>query len=366
MGLLQLDFVNVLMPAHYLMLWSRLGPYKRANFDRFVYGKGNSQGYCTEQWAHEASIVPTSIWPLLSHRRASFTPWKNNPIMRLPKRDEYLQQVLQAVATNGGLIATDLPPVPGPRRKPGDWHRSLPRWALEYHFGRGNLTVANRMPNFQRVYDLPERVIPEQYRDMQMSDASAKRELIRLASKALGIATVQDLADYYRMTPKEATPFVEELLASGDLRAVAVDGWDAPAYLAADARSPRSIGGASLLSPFDPMVWFRPRGVRLFDFHYRIEIYVPEAKRKWGYYVLPFRIGDEIVARVDLKADRKNGTLLVQSAHEEPGFDRKRTVNALSQELHSLRDWLELDDLALGDSPVRPHTDFARTLRKSL
>ncbi len=366
MGLLQLDFVNVLMPAHYLMLWSRLGAYKRANFDRFVYGKGNSQGYCTEQWAHEASIVPSSTWPLLSHRRACFTPWKNNPILRLPGRDKYLQEVLRAVETNGGLIATDLPRVPGPRRKPGDWHRSLPRWALEYHFGRGNLTVANRMPNFQRVYDLPERVIPQRYRDMEYSEAAARRELIRLASKALGIATVQDLADYYRMTPKESAPFVEELLAAGDLRAVAVDGWNAPAYLAADARSPRSIGGASLLSPFDPMVWFRPRGLRLFDFHYRIEIYVPEAKRKWGYYVLPFRIGDEIVARVDLKADRKNGILLVQSAQEEPGFNRKRTVNALSQELHSLCNWLELDDLGLGDSPVRPHTDFARALGRSL
>jgi hypothetical protein len=222
------------------------------------------------------------------------------------------------------------------------------------------------MPNFQRVYDLPERVIPERYRDMEYGDTAAKRELIRLASKALGIATVQDLADYYRMTPKESAPIVEELIASGDLRAVAVDGWDAPAYLAADARSPRSIGGASLLSPFDPMVWFRPRGLRLFDFHYRIEIYVPEAKRKWGYYVLPFRIGDEIVARVDLKADRKNGTLLVQSAHEEAGFDRKRTVSALSQELRSLCSWLELDDLDLGDSPVRPHTDFAKALRRSL
>ena len=357
LGLLQLDFVNVLMPAHYLMIWSRVGAYQRDRFDRFVHGEGN----CTEQWAHEASIVPTSAWPLLAHRRARFKPWKNSPIARLPNRDRYLRQILRQVERDGGVTANDLPSLPGPKRKTGDWHRSVPRWALEYHFGCGALTVAKRMPNFQRVYDLPERVIPEQHRSVVLSDDDARLTLLRQAARALGIASVRDLADYYRMTPREATPHINELVASGDLQPVAIEGWAESAFLSAEAKSPRRIQGASLLSPFDPMVWFRPRAERLFNFHYRIEIYVPEAKRKWGYYVLPFRIGDEIVARVDLKADRKNGALLIQAAHEEAGFDRQRTLRALADELMALSDWLEL-----GEIKVRPRNAFSKALGKSL
>lgn len=353
LGILQLDFVNVLMPAHYLMIWSRLGAYRRERFDRYVYSKGN----CTEQWAHEASIVPVSTWPLLAHRRAHYKPWKSNPILKLPNGEKYLRDVLRQVAEEGGVTATDLPPVPAPRRKAGDWHRSIPRWALEVHFGRGAVAVAKRMSNFQRVYDLPENVIPDEHRNMRMSDDDARHELLRLAANALGIATLQDLADYYRMTPSEAGPHVERLVASADIHPVAVDGWNEPAYLSARARSPRHIEGASLLSPFDPVAWFRPRTLRLFNFHYRIEIYIPAAKRKWGYYVLPFRIGEDIVARVDLKADRKAGKLLVQSAHEEAGFDRQRTVAALSEELRALSEWL-----GLGAIKVRRNNDFARTL----
>ena len=361
MGLVQLDFVNVLMPAQYLMMWSRVGAYQRDRFDRYVYGKGVGEGNCTEQWAHEASIVPTSAWPLLAHRRACFKPWKNSPIARLPNRDEYLQEILRQVEYDGGVTANDLPPLPGPRRKAGDWHRSVPRWALEYHFGCGALTVSNRMPNFQRVYDLPERVIPEKHFQLNMSDADAQRELLRRAASALGIASLRDLADYYRMTPRDAAPYVEELVLSGDLQSVTVEGWGESAYLSSDARSPRSIPGASLLSPFDPMVWFRPRAERLFKFHYRIEIYVPEPKRKWGYYVLPFRIGDEIVARVDLKADRKNAALLVQSAHAEAGVDRHRALDALATELRQLGGWLELAEIK-----VRRKNTFSKELAKRL
>ena len=357
LGLLQLDFVNVLVPAHYLMIWSRVGAYDRARFDRFVYGRGN----CTEQWAHEASIVPASAWPLLAHRRACFKPWKNSPIAKMPNSKQYLQQILQQVEREGGVTANDLPPLPGPKRQPGDWHRSIPRWALEYHFGCGALTVADRMPNFQRVYDLPERVIPEEHLHSNFSDADARRELLRRAAGALGVATLRDLADYYRMTPRDAAPHVDELVATGELQPVLVEGWDETAFLSANARSPRSIKGASLLSPFDPIVWFRPRAERLFNFHYRIEIYVPEAKRKYGYYVLPFRIGHEIVARVDIKADRKNGKLLVQSAHEEAGFDRERTLGTLADELKSLSEWLEL-----GAIKVRSQNSFGRELNKKL
>ncbi len=353
LGLLQLDYVNVLLPAHYLVMWSRIGPFDRARFDQFVYGSGEF----TEQWAHEASIVPTSAWSLLEHRRARYEPWKTSPLRNLPDSDEYLGAVLQQVRENGAVTAGDLPPVKGPKRKPGDWHRSVPRWALEYHFGRGDLAVSKRLPNFQRVYDLPERVIPGAQRSREVTTEDAQRELLDRAASALGIATLRDIADFFRMSPKEAAPRVAELVESGNLATVAVQGWNEAAYLAACARIPRRIAGVSLLSPFDPLVWYRPRAERLFDFHYRIEIYLPAAQRRWGYYVLPFRVGDEIVARVDLKADRAARRLRVLAAHEEQGIDRNHCAEKLAGELHLLKDWLQLDEI-----DVTRNNDFARAL----
>ena len=338
---LQLDFVNVLVPAHYLILWSRLGAYDRERFDRFVYGRGDY----TEQWAHEASIVPSNAWPLLAHRRAAYEPSRHNPLHKLRDRKDYLEAVLEQVRCEGALTASDLPPLPGPQRKPGDWHRSIPRWALEYHFARGDLAVSHRLPNFQRVYDLPERVIPQHHAVASIDRDSADREMLRRASKALGVATRRDLADYFRMSPRDAAPRIDELVEEGELASVDVENWEEPAYLSASARFPRTVEGASLLSPFDPIAWCRPRTERLFDFHYRIEIYVPAAKRRWGYYVLPFRLGDRIVARVDLKADRKAGRLLVLSAHEEPGVDTGECADALAGELRSLSEWLSLESI---------------------
>jgi uncharacterized protein YcaQ len=338
---LQLDFVNVLVPAHYLILWSRLGAYDRQRFDRFVYGRGDY----TEQWAHEASIVPADAWPLLAHRRAAYDPSKNNPLRKLRNRGRYLESVLEQVRNDGALTAGDLPPLPGPKRKPGDWHRSLPRWALEYHFARGDLAVSHRLGNFQRVYDLPERVIPRRELHARVDRETADREMLRRASAALGVATQRDLADYFRMLPRDAVPRIEELVEEGALSRVEVEGWPEPGYLSAAARLPRAIEGASLLSPFDPIVWYRPRAERLFDFYYRIEIYVPAAKRRWGYYVLPFRLGDRIVARVDLKADRKAGRLRVLAAHEEPGVPLADVADALGAELRALSEWLSLDSI---------------------
>lgn len=357
LGLLQLDFVNVLLPAHYLVLWSRLGRYERKRFDRFVYGCGSY----TEQWAHEASLVHAELWPLLAHRRAAYKPWPNSPMLKLDNFDSYLDEVLEFVVSNGAITASDLPGVEGPRRKPGDWHRSVPRWALEHHFGRGSLAVANRLPNFQRVYDLAERVIPSEFFDCVITDDDAQSQLLLRAARAFGVATLQDLADYYRMSPRDAAPLVARLVEDGKLHAVCVEGWQRDAYLATEARFPRSIGGASLLSPFDPLVWFRPRTERLFGFHYRIEIYVPEAKRKWGYYVLPFRLGDEIVARTDLKADRANRRLLVQAAYIEEGKDESLVASAMADELAGLAEWLELDDVV-----VRRNDGFSRQLHSSL
>lgn len=353
MGLLQLDFVNVLIPAHYLMLFSRLGAYERARLNHLVYQRREF----TEQWAHEASIVPMEVWPLLAYRRQDYQPWPNSPITKLKGKSKYLSQVIDLITDNGALSSQDLPPVAGPKRKPGDWHRSLPRWALECHFGRGAVAVADRLPNFQRVYDLPERLIDVQHLERRVSRKDAQRELLRLAAESYGIATMRDLADYYRMSPREAAPRVAELVETGDVKEVGVEGWKEPGFLAKRARTPRKLSCSSLLSPFDPVVWFRPRAERLFDFHYRIEIYVPANKRKWGYYVLPYLLDDRIVARVDLKADRKNKQLLVLATHKEEDIDEDRSVEHLAKELNALASWLNLDRVK-----VSRHGPFARKL----
>ena len=338
-GLLQLDFVNVLVPAHYLVLYSRLGAYPRDCLNRLVYQRREF----TEQWAHEASIVPIELWPLLEHRRLDYRPWPNSPIMKIKGKSKYLSQIIDLVKNNGAVTSQDLPPIGGPKRKPGDWHRSVPRWALECHFGRGAVAVADRLANFQRVYDLPERLIDARYLKQRVSRDEAQRELLRLASESCGIASLRDLADYYRMSPREAAPRVAELCEAGEIVAVEVEGWNEPGLLAKGARVPGKLSCSALLSPFDPVVWFRPRAERLFDFHYRIEIYVPAAKRKWGYYVLPFLLDERIVARVDLKADRKNKALLVLATHQEENIDESRCVEHLARELASLAAWLELD-----------------------
>jgi uncharacterized protein YcaQ len=335
--------VNVLIPAHFLMIWSRLGAYDRKHFEQYLYRSGEH----TEQWAHEASIVSCSDWPLLAHRREQFRQWQSSPLHRMPDRDDYLLGILQHVDRHGATCSHELPKIAGPKRKVGDWHRSIPRWGLEHHFGTGDLAVRHRLKNFQRVYDRAERVIPDVHLRASVNESDAQRELLRKASVSLGIATSHDLADYYRMKIGDVSPRVEELVEEGALSPVSVDGWNEPAFLSAAARSPRQISGASLLSPFDPLIWFRPRAKRLFDFDYRIEIYVPEAKRRWGYYVLPFREGDRISARVDLKADRKASRLLVRQAHLEAGADRQDTAAALARELQALAGWLQLESVKI-------------------
>ncbi len=353
LGLLQLDFVNVLVPAHYLVVYSRLGPYERSRLNQVVY-QGRD---FIEHWAHEASIVPVESWPHLQYRRDDFKPWPNSPIMKLKGRTEYLNKVLDKIRLQGALTANEIPQVAGPNRKPGDWHRSVPRWALEYHFGHGNISVADRLVNFQRVYDLPERIVDEPHLSSQVSRNDAQRSLLEIAARAHGVATLRDLADYFRMPPKDAAPRVSELVETGVLRPVKVERWNEPAYLHRSARIPRKVSGCSLLSPFDPLIWYRPRTERLFGFHYRIEIYVPESKRKWGYYVLPFLLDDRIVARVDLKADRKAGMLLVLAAHSEDGIQSSRVAQALAGELRTLADWLQLERIKVSRKGV-----FAREL----
>ena len=221
--------------------------------------------------------------------------------------------------------------------------------------------MLNRLPNFQRVYDLPERLIPDAHLRRTLSPADANRELLRLAAASFGIATVQDLADYYRMSPRDAAPRIDELVEAGELFPIEVEGWDRPAFLDRQARIPRAIEGASLLSPFDPVVWYRPRAERLFGFEYRIEIYVPEPKRRWGYYVLPFRVGDNIVARVDLKAERSAGQLLVRHAYCEDATNPDETAALLAVELAGLAGWLGLAEVV-----VTAHNDFSKALQRLL
>lgn len=357
LGLLQIDYVNVLAPAHYQVPFSRLGPYARAHLDDLVY-RGRQ---FTEQWAHEASIVPMETWPLLRHRmeRHRVRPWGFEKIME--EDPGYIDWVLDQVRTRGPLLAADLREPDGAmRRIPGAWFSSVPRAALESHFGRGLLAVAGRLPNFARVYDLAERVLPPQHHARKVESHDAQRELLRLAGRALGVAAAADLADYYRMPMGEARPRLAELVESGDLREVRVDGWGAPAYLDPQARVPRSIDAASLLSPFDPVVWYRPRAERLFQFEYRVEIFVPEPKRKWGYYVLPFLLGERLVARVDLKADRAARRLRVLAAYLEPGADSGTVAEALAGELAAWAGWLDLDSVT-----VAKRGGFARTLARA-
>jgi uncharacterized protein YcaQ len=343
--LIQLDFVNVLVPAHYLVLFSRLGPYDRRLLDGVVYCRGEF----TEQWAHEASIIPVEHWPLLRHRMAVHRarPWGFDKFME--SQPGYVQAVLEHVRKQGALTAADLPDTEGIPRRIADlwagadaWVGTIPRATLEALFGRGTLAIAERLDNFTRRYDLAERVIPAEHFSRSVDAIEAQRELIRTAARCYGIATSDDLADYYRMPAHTAHERIAELAGSGELVRVQVEGWRAPAYLHKGAKAPRKVETCALLSPFDPVVWYRQRAERLFGFEYRIEIYTPKEKRRWGYYVLPFVLGERIVARVDLKAERAEGRLSVLAVHYEEHAKKSKVVSVLADELGKLMKWLGL------------------------
>jgi uncharacterized protein YcaQ len=345
LGLLQIDYVNVLVPAHYQVLFSRLGPYEKSRLDDLVYRRREF----TEQWAHEASILPVETWPLLRHRREEHRVRPYGFESFLKQNPVYVDSVLNEVRVRGPLTAGDLPgPDGASRRLPESWFGTVPRAVLEAYFGRGALAIADRRPNFARAYDLADRVLPPQHHARQAETEDAQRELLRLASRSHGVGTAADLADYYRMPVRAARPRLAELVDSGDLREVRIEGWREPAYLHGAARLPLRIAAATLLSPFDPVVWYRPRAARLFDFDYRFEIFVPQAQRRWGCYVLPFLLGDCLVARVDLKADRTRRRLLVLAAYLEPGAESGVVAEALAAELQTLAKWLDLDAITIG------------------
>ena len=343
-GLVQLDSVNVFSRAHYMPFFSRLGAYERAALDRWLWRSGEQFEY----WGHEASLIPIEHYPLWRWRMEA--PWSWNRVERIKKEDPgYLSRVLDQVRADGPLQTRDLES-PGQRDANSMWGWSKGKVALEALFHQGDITVFDRV-NFVRLYGATEDVI----RDSALSAAGLSREegqrqLVEMASSSMGVASLADLADYHRIRVPDARPLVEEMVQEGRLIEVEVEGWGTQAFLHPDARLPREVDGRALLSPFDSLVWCRPRVDRLWDFHYRIEIYVPEAKRVHGYYVLPFLLDGVLVARVDLKTDRAREVLRVKGAWAEDGVDRVRVGRELRAELDSVALWLGMEDLEIVDN----------------
>jgi uncharacterized protein YcaQ len=344
-GLLQIDSVNVFARAHYLPVLARLGPYPRETLDRLTaHTAGPVRRELFEYWAHEASLVPVELQPLLRWRmaRASEDAWGRMRTIA-EEQPHLVEDVLRLVREQGPLRAGETG-IARPARTPGqmwNWHDG--KVALEYLFWSGRVTAARRV-NFERLYDVPERVLPLEVLAAPTPPVDvAQRELVRIAARALGVATEPDLGDYFRLPRAESKARVAELVEAGELLPVEVDGWSAPTYLWPDSRRPRRVSARALLCPFDPLIWFRARTERLFGFRYRIEIYTPAPKRRFGYYVLPFLLGDQLVARVDLKSDRQAGALRVQAAYLEDGHDPHYVSSELADELWSTADWLGLD-----------------------
>ena len=338
----QIDSVNVLVRAHYLPAFSRLGPYDRTLLDRAAWGpKGKRRLF--EYWAHEASLLPLTLHPLLRWRMAEADRgergWTRLKAFAHERRAE-AEAILARIRADGPMAASDFELG---RSRSGWWEWGETKQALEFLFWAGHIGTATRRGSFERVYDLTERVIPGDTLNQPTPEpVEAQRRLVEIAARALGVATAPDLRDYFRLKPHEAERAIEALVEAGTLLPVAVEGWRQPAFLHADARRPRRIRTQALLAPFDPLIWERARTERLFAFRYRIEIYTPAEKRTHGYYVLPFLMDEVLVARVDLKADRQMGRLLVQNVHFEPNAPSE-TGERLAAELTAMAGWLGLD-----------------------
>jgi hypothetical protein len=339
--LLQIDSVNVFARAHLMPLFSRLGAYDTTLLGRAAYGGRRRTLF--EYWGHEASLIRLDLQPLFRWRmeRAARGEDIYGGLARFGReRADFIAAVLRQVEERGPLSARELEE--GGRGAGSWWGWSEGKRALEWLFWAGRVTTATRR-GFERVYDLPERVLPRAVLDLPTpSVEEAQRQLVRLSAQALGIATERDLRDYFRLGVEDTRARVAELVEAGDLLPVAVESWNAPAYLDPDTRIPRRIEARALLSPFDPVVWERSRAERLFDFRYRIEIYTPAEKREFGYYTLPFLLGDRIAARVDLKSDRAGRRLIVHSIHPEPWADPDMLGPALGEELRLAAAWQNL------------------------
>ncbi|GGF56525.1 hypothetical protein GCM10011519_33100 [Marmoricola endophyticus] len=351
-GVLQVDSVNVLARAHYVPLYSRMGPYDTSLLHRAAERRPRR---VVEYWAHVQALMPVELWPHMQHRMAAYRArngkWGNDGVT-----PELVDSLLAEIADRGASTARDLDDGLPRTKDHWGWNWSVTRRALDALFAGGVVAVAGRNSAFEIRYDLPERVLPaEVLATPTPSPAEAHRELVRRAARSYGVATEPDLRDYYRMHHAESRPAVASLVEDGELVEAEVEGWGAPAYVHRDVAErglPRRVGARALVSPFDPVVWRRERTERLFGFHYRIEIYVPADKRRHGYYVLPFLLGDRPVARVDLKADRAAGVLRVPAAYAEDhaqGSAQAETAHELAAELWQLAGWLGLDHVVVGE-----------------
>jgi uncharacterized protein YcaQ len=358
-GVLQVDSVNVLQRAHYMPLFSRMGPYDTTLLTRATEKKPRR---LVEYWAHVQALMPVELWPVMQHRMASYRAQRGKWWKAVD--DELTTRLLAEISARGASTARDLDNGAPRDKVHWGWNWSEERKALDFLYMVGELAIAGRNSQFEVMYDVPERVLPADVLALPTPTAEeATKELVRRAARSCGVSTALCLADYYRLRQQPgagvpaAQTAVEELVEEGELLPVRIEGWKRQAYLHRDARRPRKVDARAFLSPFDPVVWLRERTEHLFDFHYRIEIYTPADKRQYGYYVLPFLLRDEIVARVDLKADRKDGALVVKSAWAEDGAPED-TAEELSEELRQLAAWLELSDIT-----VERRGDLAPMLR---
>ena len=356
-GLLQIDSVNVLVRAHFLPVFSRIGPYPQELVERAAYRRPRA---LFEYWGHEASLLPVAVQPLFRWRMDDAMDHAWGGMRRVAQdRPTLLRDLLADVAAEGPLTASELAArhdAERPKRSGPWWDWSDVKRALEFLFWSGQVTTATRR-GFERAYDLPERVLPRKVIDTATpTREDAQRELVRRAAASLGVASARDLRDYYRLPAAAAKERLTELVDAGELLPVSVEGWRSPAYLHPQARVPRQVRASALLVPFDPLVWERDRTERLFGFRYRIEIYVPAPARVHGYYVLPFLLDEALVARVDLKADRAAGVLRVQGAFGEPDAPPE-TAERLRAELESMAQWLGLSGIE-----VVPNGDLAHHL----
>ncbi len=352
--LLQLDSVSAVVRAHYAPVFSRIGGYDRTLLDEMAWSHNSRRPRrLVEYWAHEAALLPVADWPLMRWRMARYRDGRWGGSRSVLERNPTLpKDVLDVVSEFGACTAGEVEKhleLDRPRRKDHwGWNYSDTKVVCEVLFATGELSVDKRV-GFQRHYDLTERVLPPEVLAREIEEPDAVRELVLRASTALGIATEPDLRDYYRLHRRQTEPALAELVDAGELEQVRVTGWDRPAYLRTGARTPRRVEGAALLCPFDPLIFFRARTERIFDFHYRIEIYTPEPKRVHGYYVFPFLLDGELVGRVDLRAERGAGRLLVPGAFAEPGWDSGYVVAELARALREMADWLELETIEVGD-----------------
>ena len=361
LGVVQIDSVNVLARAHTLPAFSRLGRYQAADLHALAYG-GRKRALF-EYWGHEASLLPVDLQPLLRWRMARAARGEGiyGAIARFGReRSDLIEQVRGEISERGPLSAGELSHQH--KGEGGWWGWSDGKRAVEWLFWSGAVTTATRRGTFERVYGLTEKVLPRSVIETPTPpEADAQRELLRIAARCLGVATERCLRDYFRLRPSDARPRIAELVEAGELIPTIVDGWDAVAYLHREARRPRRMQAQALLAPFDPLIWQRERTENLFGARIRLELYTPREKRIHGYYVLPFLLGDRIVARVDLKADRAVSTLRVQAAHAEAGVVAKAIAGPLAGELRLMAAWLGLENIR-----VERSGDLARALAGAL